>query len=365
MTKILILTPNLKLPGGVSNYIKLLGKELDGKKFEIKYLFVGKTGVFFKDFFYPLLILTQFLKLKKILKNFKPDIVHLNPSLRYAAIFRDFIFLKTINKKDCAILLFIPGWQETISNTFKNIYFKKFFKRKFELADAILVLANQFKNKLVNLGINADKIYVSSTMVESEKYLPENKFFSNPYKVLFCANMKKEKGPYELLTAVPLVIEKYKDTSFIFVGDGKELEKLKRKTKEMGIEKNVIFNGYKTGNEKIEFFKKAHIFVFPSHSEGFPTVVLEAMAAGLSLVVTPVGGLVDAIKDGKQGFILNTKTPSSKEIGEKIIQLIENPYLMEKMSKNNITEAKEKYDVKKICNIIVNIYDNILIKKIH
>jgi len=365
MIKILILTPNLNLPGGVSNYIKLLGNELDGKKFEIKYLFVGKTGLLFKDLFYPLLILVQIIRLKKILKNFRPSVVHINPSLKYTAIIRDFLFLKLIKQKGYPVLFFIHGWEKKISKKFENVICKNYFKKRFEMADVIVVLAKEFKNNLVNLGINSKNIFITTTMVESEKYYPGDKNFSEPYNILFCANMKKEKGSYELLTAVPLVIEKYCDTSFIFVGDGKDLEKLKRKTKEMGIEKNVIFNGYKTGNEKIEFFKKAHIFVFPSHSEGFPTVVLEAMAAGLPLVVRSVGGLVDVIKDGKQGFILNTSTRSSKEIGDKIIQLIEHPDLMEKMSKNNITETKEKYDVKKTCNTIINIYDNILIRKIH
>ncbi|MCK5022135.1 MAG: glycosyltransferase family 4 protein [Candidatus Pacebacteria bacterium] len=363
MIKILMLIPYLSLSGGVSNYIKLLIKELNSEKYQIKYLEVGKTGSPFKDYFYPLLIFTQFLKLKRILKNDKPDIVHLNPSLTYAAIFRDFIFLKTIKKEGFPVLFFIHGWQEKISKKFENRIVKYYFKKRFEIADAIVVLANQFKNKLIELGIDANKIYVSTTMVKSDLYIPKDKIFSETCEILFCSNMKKEKGPYELLDAVPLIIKKFSDTYFNFVGDGKELEKLKRKTRKMGIEKNVSFNGYKIGNEKIKFFKKAHIFVLPSYSEGFPTVVIEAMAAGLPLVVKSVGGLEDAIEEGKQGLIIYKKPLDPKEIAEKIFHLIENPFLMQKISKNNIKEAKEKYDVKIICNKLIDIYENISKRK--
>ncbi len=360
MTKILILIPNPKLPGGVNIYIRLISKELDGKKFEIKYFVIGTTGLLFKDLiFYPLLILVQIIRLNKILKDFRPDIVHINPSLTYIIIIRDFLFLKIIKKRGYPVLFFIHGWQEKISKKFENIIFKNYFKKRFEMADAIVVLANQFKDKLLALGVSPHKIYVSSTMVESEKYLPEDKKFSSPYKVLFCAYMIKEKGPYELLNAVPFVLEKYNDTSFIFVGVGKELEKLKRKTKEMGIEKNVIFTGYKTGNEKIEFFKKAHIFVLPSYREGFPTVILEAMSAGAVLVYNPVGGLIDTLTDGKNGYKLKSILPDPNEIAEKIIRLMDNQEIMIKMSENNINEAKQKYDTKILIEKIENIYQMI------
>jgi len=359
MIKILIITPLLDLPGGVSNYIQLLVKQMDKEKFEIKYLFVGKRGLFWKDFSYPLLIFIQFIKLKKLLKDYQPNLIHLNPSLQNIAIFRDFIFLKIIKKEDCKILLFIHGWQENIGKKFQSIFWKHYFKKRFEMADAIVVLANQFKRNLVELGINANKIYVSTTMVESELYLPEEKNFSAPYNILFCANMKEEKGPFEIIDAAPIILNKFPNTKFIFIGKGKDLIKLKKKSKELGIEKNIIFTGYISMENKVMIFKKSHIFIFPSfHGEGFPTVILEAMAAGLPIITTPIAGLVDAIENDKEGLILNIK-PSAIEVANKITQLLENPNLMKKISKNNLNEIKEKYDVKIVSRKIFEIYDNL------
>ena len=365
MIKILILTPNLNLPGGVSNYIKLLVKELDGKKFQVKYLSIGKTDSLFIQIFYPILILVQLIRLKKILKKFQPDIVHINPSLSIIAIIRDFIFLRTIKKEGYPVLLFIHGWQKKISNRFENPIWKHYFKKQFEMADAIVVLANEFKNILLTLGLNPHKIYVSSTMVESAQYKQIDKKFSEPFNILFCGNFIKSKGPYELVDAIPFVIEKYPDTSFNFLGDGKELKKIKEKVKAMGIQKNVNFAGYKTGKEKIDYFKQAHIFVFPSYSEGFPTVILEAMAAGAIPIYTPVGGLKNTLIDLRNGLMIKTQPPNPKELADQIMQLMIHPEEMERMSNNNRNDVKEKYDIKIVTKLLENLYEKIRQKKIN
>jgi glycosyltransferase involved in cell wall biosynthesis len=338
----------------------LLSQHLDKEKFEIKYLYTGKTGLLLKDLFYPFLILTQLRSLKKVLKDFRPEVVHINPSLTNTSIIRDFLFLKFIKKEGCPVLFFIHGWRENVSNKFQYIFWKNFFKKRLEIADAIVVLAYQFKRKLVDLGINANKIYISSTMVESEKYLPDSKIFTRPYNILFCANIKKEKGPFEILKAVPMVLVKFPNTKFIFIGTGRDLKELKEKSKEMGIEKNVVFTGYMAGEEKIEIFKNAHIFAYPSYTEGFPTVILEAMAAGVVPIFTPVGGLVYALVDGKNGYVINSMPPKPEEISEKIIKLIENQKLMKNMSKNNLKKAKEKYDVRVVSKQIEEIYQDII-----
>ena len=362
--KVLLLGRSFKLSGGVTNYLELLTQNLDNQKFQVKHFVQGKSSTKWKNIFLPFIILSQLIKFKRIVKTYNPDIVHINPSLGWTAIIRDFAFLKIAKKKRIPVLFFIHGWEHTLSNKFKeNGYWKNYFEKRFALADAIVVLANEFKEELVKLGIPEERIHVSSTMVESEKYCPENKDFSPPFKILFCASMQRKKGPYEVLNAAPLVLEKYPDTKFIFVGEGVELENLKRMSKDLGL-KNILFTGYISPEEKIKNFKNANIFVYPSYyGEGFPTVILEAMAAGMPLVTTPVGGLADALEDGKQGLIIKSMPPNPEEIAEKIIQLIENEELMKKMSENNLREAKEKYDVKIVSGKIEKIYSELLIKR--
>lgn len=360
--------------GGVSNYLKLLTDNLDKNEFQIIDLSKGKNARIEKitKSSYLTNIISYFLNLyiiiifKHFLKKYKPHIVHLNPSLNWASIIREFIILKITKKQKFPVLLSIHGWNWLFFNKIKNnSILRPIFTDYIKKADKILVLSYDFKKALIDLGVDNEKIVITSTMVETNKYIPNNKVFNKPFSVLFCSRIIKEKGPFELLNAIPLVIKKYPDTKFIFIGDGKDLKKLKKNSKKLGYEKNIVFTGYISLEEKITMFKKSHIFVFPSlYGEGFPTVILEAMAAGLPVITTPNAGLADAIENNKEGLILNIK-PSAIEIAEKILKLLENPNLMNEMSKNNINEVKEKYDIKKICSMIISIYDDILIGKVN
>lgn len=363
MKKILILAPYPLLPGGVNNYISLLIKNLNGEKFEVALLHTGKTEVYWKDILYPFLVMFQSHKLKKKIKEFNPDIIHLNPSLTFLSIIRDFLFLKIAFKNSVPTILFVGGWRKSISKKFQSVIFLRYFKKNFERATLIVVLAKEFKEELIKLGIKSEKICITSTMVESDIYLPKNKTFDKPYTILYCGNMTKYKGPFELLDAIPQVLEHEKNLSFVFMGDGSELKNLKKKTKEMGIEKYVSFKGYKSGEEKYNIFKSSHIFVLPSYTEGFPNVVLEAMAAGLPIIATPVGGLKHAIRNGKNGFLLESNPPRPEDISSMILKFLNNPNMMRQISEFNIKEAKEKYDVKKVCKQIEKIYLEINIKK--
>ena len=356
--KVLLLGRSFKLSGGVTNYLELLIQNLPQEKFQVKHFVQGKSPTKWKNIFLPFVILSQLIKFKRILKTYQPDVVHINPSLGWTAIIRDFAFLKIAKKKRIPVLFFIHGWQHTLSNKFKEKgYWKNYFKKRFALCDAIVVLAKEFKEELIKLGIPEERMHVSSTMVESEKYIPNSKGFSKSLKILFCANMNRKKGPYEVLKAAPFVLKKYPDTKFIFVGEGEELENLRKMSRKLGVESNIIFTGYISPEEKNKIFKNSSIFVYPSyHGEGFPTVILEAMAAGMPLVTTPVGGLADALVDGIQGLIIKSMPPKPEEVAEKIIALIEDPELMKKISENNLQEAKKKYDVKVVSRKIEKLY---------
>ena len=97
--------------------------------------------------------------------------------------------------------------------------------------------------------------------------------------------------------------------------------------------------------------------IFPSYTEGFPSTVLEAMAAGLPVIATPVGGIADAIADGQNGYILRSMPPEPNEIASKVILLIENPELMAKMGKQNLKDVKDKYDIEVVTTRIGKMYE--------
>lgn len=352
--------------GGVNNYIKLLLDHIDTKKCEVHYYSLGKSPNWYNGEDKPSLIKFEIKLIIKLifffffLKKYRIEIVHLNSGLTQVSLLREGILSIIAKFAGCKTLFFIHGWKEKeFRKISENRIKKKLVTNVLNKQNGIVLLAKQFKVKLVDLGIDQNKIRVTSTMVESNRYLPLDKKFLKPYKILICANMIKEKGVFELIEAAPNVLKKFPNSKFIFVGNGKDLVKLKQKTKKMNLEKNVVFMRHTIGVEKNEIFKNSHIFAFPSYTEGFPTVIPEAMAAGAALIYTPVGGLVDTLVDGTNGYVVKSMPPHPKEISEKIIKLIGNCKLMKNMSENNIKKAKEKFDVKVVSKQITEIYQNI------
>ncbi|GAI08660.1 unnamed protein product, partial [marine sediment metagenome] len=124
------------------------------------------------------------------------------------------------------------------------------------------------------------------------------------------------------------------------------------------ISRYIEFLGYLRGEEKIQVFITSDIFILPTyHPEGFPYAILEAMSAGLPIISTPIGAIPEIIEDGANGFLIPPKIPYI--LAEKILTLIEDKSLREKMGAENMKKAQEKYDVKVVCKIFEKIYKEI------
>lgn len=360
--------------GGIVHFNNLLLKFLDSNKFNLKYFSLGKNPIWYRGnkqssqfLFYLLHFKKLFDFLIKIKKN-KIQIANINSNLIQASLFRDGIFSMLAKYSGCKTCFLLHGWKDfEFNKILKNPIKKKIFIFLMNKQDSIGVLANDFKNKLVTLGIDPDKIFIFSTMVESKTFFPEiDKFDTDSFNILFCAHpLRKKKGIFEFISSIPLIIDKYPKTKFIILGSGDKINLLKKKSEMLKIVDYIEFKGYVRGNVKIEIFKNSHILILPSYTEGLPSTVLEAMAAGMAIVATPVGGLAETLKDKKQGLIIKSMPPNPEEIAEKIIELIRNPFLIKKMSENNLLEVKEKYDIDVIIKKFSSVYLKIAEKKIY
>ncbi|MBK7630214.1 MAG: glycosyltransferase family 4 protein [Ignavibacteriales bacterium] len=109
---------------------------------------------------------------------------------------------------------------------------------------------------------------------------------------------------YEAIKAYADINNYKTNYSFIIAGDGKELESVKSYVSENGIE-GIVFTGFLTGVSKIKAYLDAHIFLFPTYNEGMPNSVLEAMACGLPVLNTSVGGIPDIFINEVNGYIID------------------------------------------------------------
>ena len=129
---------------------------------------------------------------------------------------------------------------------------------------------------------------------------------SRAARILFLGWLEAPKGVLDLIAAAGLMSRTRGRApySLLLVGDGSKRHAAREEAASLGILDRVEFAGWQNGEGKLDALKKADIFVLPSHAEGLPNALVEAMAAGLPCVVTPVGAIPDIVRNEVDGVIV-------------------------------------------------------------
>lgn len=321
--KILINTPNIHELGGVANhYLGLL--PYWNQEVRYHYVWSRKWNVLLM----PFRILSFILKLL----IFRPDMVLLNPSLGRNALKRDFLYLNIARGLGHKVSVFIHGFNLDYAASADW----KWINRNLNRASHIIVLAQQFKDILIEHGVTAD-IQLTTTKVPDamiENY-DANSRTGEIQNILFLSRIEKAKGIYEAVDTFAILKKLHPNLTLKMVGDGSELTALKQYVSERNIP-NIEFTGALYGKDIAEAYKTADLFFFTSYGEGMPTVVLEAMAFGLPVITRYVGGLCDFFEDGKMGRITDSLKP------EEFATLIE-PLLTDREKTKQIASYNHNY----------------------
>jgi glycosyltransferase involved in cell wall biosynthesis len=146
--------------------------------------------------------------------------------------------------------------------------------------------------------------------------------------VLFLGRLGTRKGTYDLLDAVAQLVVKHPQLKLLLGGDG-ELDQVRIRANELGISGNIELLGWLRGDEKDQYLQSAMIYALPSYNEGLPMSILEAMAAGLPIVSTPIGGIPEAVADGLEGFLVEPGDVAA--LANRLDRLLSEPGLAEGM----------------------------------
>jgi glycosyltransferase involved in cell wall biosynthesis len=145
-----------------------------------------------------------------------------------------------------------------------------------------------------------------------------------PPIALFLGDLLERKGVYDLVAAWPSVARAVPGARLVLAGSG-EIERVRAAAVAAGVADRVEMPGWIDFDEKRQRLRAATVFVLPSYTEGVPISLLEAMAAGLPSVVTPVGGVLDAVSDGQEALVV---APGDREaLARALVQVLESPDL--------------------------------------
>ncbi|MFQ6035607.1 MAG: glycosyltransferase, partial [Sedimentisphaerales bacterium] len=358
--KILVVTPSMHGKGGVTSLYATLR---DYYSADVEYFTIGRRKPDEGKIAQLYRLVKDSLLFCQNLKRGYFSLVHLNPSLRKKAVIRDGLLLYLAKRAGKNVVVFFHGWDKEYESRLHS-WKLKLFKRIYLNADAIIVLAEEFKARLRAWGYTGP-IYLGTTTFDDncmDSFNIESKLKAQNQSInlLFLSWIVKEKGIYEALRAYHLVKSRGRDIRFIVAGDGHELSEVKKYVMDKQIQ-GVDFRGFVSGQDKFKVLKEGDVYVFPSYSEGMPNSVLEAMAFGLPVITRSVGGLRDFFEDGKMGFITASKDPHV--LADYIEKLIMDEELRKSMSRYNHEYAVKHFPASKVTRRIERIYQDVLERK--
>lgn len=321
----------------------------------------------------PFSDLFAFFEIYNIIKSRKPDIVHLHSS---KAGVLGALACKAMGVKK--IVFTAHGWvfNEKLPWFKKRLYVLiSRFAALFQ--DAIICVSEYDKtaalkykiapaNKLfvIHNGIDLSKLDFLTKEQATDKLseILNSKFpipytlNPKPYLIGTVANLYKNKAIDVLIEAAKLISETKPEQNFTFIviGEGKERKNLESRIKNYELKDKFFLVG--SVAEAWKYLKAFDIFVLPSLKEGFPYVILEAMAAGLPIIASKVGGIPEMIEDGRSGLLINPG--DAKELAGAILKLFQERETAKKLGDEAERTVKEKFGLAEMVRKTMEVYEN-------
>jgi glycosyltransferase involved in cell wall biosynthesis len=176
-------------------------------------------------------------------------------------------------------------------------------------------------------------------------------------RIILCvANLIHYKGHHDLLAAAMEVLPRFPDVALVLVGEGALRAALEARVAHAGLRDRVHFLGQR--EDVPALLAAAKLFVLPSHEEGFPNALLEAMAHGLPVVATRVGGVPEAVVHGETGLLVPPQDPAA--LAEALSALLRDPDLAQKMGRAGRERAASQFTLDRMVRETEALYAELL-----
>ena len=174
-----------------------------------------------------------------------------------------------------------------------------------------------------------------------------------PGRILFLGRLETAKGVFELLGAGAQIADKHPALRLVFGGEG-DAAALLRRAAELGLEGRIELLGWVGPQQRDEQLARAAVFCLPSHAEGLPMAMLEAMAAGRAVVASSVGGIPETIVDGENGLLVPPRDEVA--LAAALEQVLGNETLRARLAGHARVTIEQHYSTEVVCGQLSALY---------
>ena len=241
-----------------------------------------------------------------------------------------------------------------------------------KLCSRVIAVSDELRNGLEKHGIDEDKIRVITNAVpvpplatQNDKdrrcFRQQHGISPDEFVFVYVGRLSEEKGLLYLLEAFAELIRPAMRARLVLIGDGPQRKMLEQQVAELDLERQVSLTGFQ--KQISPWFAIADCFILSSLMEGTPMALLEAMAAGVPIVATRVGGVPNVITNGVNGLLVPCADTEALRNG--MSRIIAHPELREKYSCEARKTVESSYSVQPWCQKILQIYQDLCLPDDH
>lgn len=201
------------------------------------------------------------------------------------------------------------------------------------------VISESTGRDLVSRGIKSDRIRVVYCGMDHGRYSydPSSAKFVTP-TILYVGRIKKYKSVDVIIRALSAVLKRVPDARLAIVGSGDNLSALRSLAGDLGVGEHVVFTGFVTEDEKVDWMRRSHVIVNPSPKEGWGLTNIEANACGTPAIASDADGLRDSVRDGETGLLF--PYGNHDVLAGKILDVLTDDALRTRLTSNAVAWAK-------------------------
>lgn len=332
--------------GGISSVVEMYGRYGFFERWSVRYISTHIDGYKLKKIFVFIFAIIDFVF---ILMTNKIQVVHVHTASRYSFL-RKSIFLSICRIFNIPYIIHLHGARFM---SFYNYECPKFIKRiiysVFMSSSSVIVLSEAWRRMVCDVfcGVNAKILHNPARF---SNILPASR---SGFNILFSGRMGQRKGIFDLLNAFVYVVKAVPNVHLTCCGDG-QISECRQQVDALGLASHVDVLGW-VGQERLQrILAETDIFVLPSYDEGLPMSLLEAMAANIAVVSTPVGGIPDLIQNGENGFLVPPGTVDA--LADLLIFLLTNPARRLAVAEKGRATIAQDYSIESVLVALGEIY---------